>query len=411
MVDYASAEMRNVELLQTQEFRLSRTEVTTRERRTINGNKSELIVCFHVERKMGYYIVQAYIQLALIVALSQISFWINKEATPARMIFGSNAVLSLVLQSMSLQKEVPQASDYTALHVYIMICYVFCFAAAFEYALVNYATVIAPRRIMEKMRVLSALKDRNNSILILERMRQVTSGERSTKRYSHTDSIINNLKQIESNRGAEGKKRMKREKKERDKNSSTTYGSRRTSKVESVVSFLKEKNPFIDRDAKTFKKYHESQTILSRKAINNAKDISLGQGLQGRCTQAARRGNIPNIYSGIKLNQSSRKQNEYDSKIKRLAREFAPDIYKKCLDEEEIVVNNEIEKLLSQKALQSMTGDSNIDQISRLIFPICFIFVNFWYYQYYTDLRRHYLTRGYKMCGEGLGDDVSDNLF
>ena len=64
---------------------------------------------------------------------------------------------------MSLQKEVPQAGQCTALHVYIMICYIFCFAAAFEFALVNSLTEVKPKRLVEKLRNILEKKKKEDS--------------------------------------------------------------------------------------------------------------------------------------------------------------------------------------------------------------------------------------------------------
>uniref|UniRef100_A0A8B9SQ74 Glycine receptor alpha 1 n=1 Tax=Anas platyrhynchos TaxID=8839 RepID=A0A8B9SQ74_ANAPL len=43
---------------------------------------------FHLERQMGYYLIQMYIPSLLIVILSWISFWINMDAAPARVGLG-----------------------------------------------------------------------------------------------------------------------------------------------------------------------------------------------------------------------------------------------------------------------------------------------------------------------------------
>lgn len=47
------------------------------------------VVHFHLQRKIGYYLIQTYIPLIMIVVLSQVSFWINKESVPARTVAGT----------------------------------------------------------------------------------------------------------------------------------------------------------------------------------------------------------------------------------------------------------------------------------------------------------------------------------
>ena len=43
---------------------------------------------FLFKRSLGYYIIQIYVPSCLIVVLSWVSFWLNKEAVPARVALG-----------------------------------------------------------------------------------------------------------------------------------------------------------------------------------------------------------------------------------------------------------------------------------------------------------------------------------
>lgn len=54
------------------------------------GHYSVQVVHFHLQRKIGYYLIQTYIPLIMIVVLSQVSFWINKESVPARTVAGTS---------------------------------------------------------------------------------------------------------------------------------------------------------------------------------------------------------------------------------------------------------------------------------------------------------------------------------
>lgn len=53
------------------------------------GHYSVQVVHFHLQRKLGYYLIQTYIPLIMVVVLSQVSFWINKESVPARTVAGT----------------------------------------------------------------------------------------------------------------------------------------------------------------------------------------------------------------------------------------------------------------------------------------------------------------------------------
>lgn len=52
------------------------------------GHYSVQVVHFHLKRKLGYYLIQTYVPLIMVVVLSQVSFWINKESVPARTVAG-----------------------------------------------------------------------------------------------------------------------------------------------------------------------------------------------------------------------------------------------------------------------------------------------------------------------------------
>lgn len=58
-----------------------------------------MTVHFHLQRKMGFFLIQTYIPCIMTVILAQVSFWINKESVPARTVFGETSfnLLSLNL--------------------------------------------------------------------------------------------------------------------------------------------------------------------------------------------------------------------------------------------------------------------------------------------------------------------------
>ncbi len=65
-------------------------------------------VKFHLERQMGYYLIQMYIPSLLIVILSWVSFWINMDAAPARVGLGITTVLTMTTQSSGSRASLPK---------------------------------------------------------------------------------------------------------------------------------------------------------------------------------------------------------------------------------------------------------------------------------------------------------------
>ncbi|XP_036965917.1 glycine receptor subunit alpha-3 isoform X4 [Acanthopagrus latus] len=70
-------------------------------------------VRFHLERQMGYYLIQMYIPSLLIVILSWVSFWINMDAAPARVALGITTVLTMTTQSSGSRTSLPKSQEAT----------------------------------------------------------------------------------------------------------------------------------------------------------------------------------------------------------------------------------------------------------------------------------------------------------
>ena len=58
------------------------------------GLYSTLQVDFQLQRHMGYFLIQIYVPCTLIVIISWVNFWINREATADRVSLGWFSVLS-----------------------------------------------------------------------------------------------------------------------------------------------------------------------------------------------------------------------------------------------------------------------------------------------------------------------------
>ncbi|XP_064374500.1 glycine receptor subunit alpha-4-like isoform X1 [Dromaius novaehollandiae] len=97
-------------------------------------------VRFHLERQMGYYLIQMYIPSLLIVILSWVSFWINMEAAPARVGLGITTVLTMTTQSAGSRASLPKVSYVKAIDIWMAVCLLFVFAALLEYAAVNFVS-------------------------------------------------------------------------------------------------------------------------------------------------------------------------------------------------------------------------------------------------------------------------------
>lgn len=186
----------------------------------INSNsRSTLKICFKFERDLRYYLFSSFLFPFMLVCTSQISFWINKEATPARMTFGTMTFLALTLFTISERQFVPKVSYVMAYDKFIVGCYVFVSTALIEFAVVNYVGVTKPKRIRELADhvIHSWQKKRDNTICLNEdgelpaETKFVTEGDkkasnsisdpmhhliRKAKKENRNDSLLHHLNHL-----------------------------------------------------------------------------------------------------------------------------------------------------------------------------------------------------------------------
>lgn len=116
------------------------------------GHYSVQVVHFHLQRKLGYYLIQTYIPLIMVVVLSQVSFWINKESVPARTVAGITTVLTMTTLSISARQSLPKVSYATAMDWFIAVCFGFVAFALVEFAAVNYFATLQAHNLKTKQR-------------------------------------------------------------------------------------------------------------------------------------------------------------------------------------------------------------------------------------------------------------------
>ncbi|XP_016410912.1 gamma-aminobutyric acid receptor subunit beta-2-like [Sinocyclocheilus rhinocerous] len=103
-----------------------------------SGSYPRLSLSFKLKRNIGYFILQTYMPSILITILSWVSFWINYDASAARVALGITTVLTMTTINTHLRETLPKIPYVKAIDMYLMGCFVFVFLALLEYALVNY---------------------------------------------------------------------------------------------------------------------------------------------------------------------------------------------------------------------------------------------------------------------------------
>lgn len=102
------------------------------------GNYSRLTTYFTFKRNIGFYLIQIYLPSSLIVVISWVSFWLNREATQARVTIGVTTVLTQTTLMTSTNASLPKVSYVKSLDVFLGVCFLIVFLSLIEYAFVGY---------------------------------------------------------------------------------------------------------------------------------------------------------------------------------------------------------------------------------------------------------------------------------
>lgn len=91
---------------------------------------------FHLQRQVGYYILQDFIPTILIVAVSWVGFWIDERSVPARVSLGITTVLAITTLMFGVQSNLPRVGHVKAIDVYLLGSFLFVFAALVEFSII-----------------------------------------------------------------------------------------------------------------------------------------------------------------------------------------------------------------------------------------------------------------------------------
>lgn len=125
-------------LLSLPQFRVVGHKQSEKEVYLSTGNYSRLICEIQFARSLGFYLIQIYIPASLIVVISWVSFWLHRNASPARVALGVTTVLTMTTLISSTNAQLPKISYIKSIDVYLGTCFVMVFAALLEYASVGY---------------------------------------------------------------------------------------------------------------------------------------------------------------------------------------------------------------------------------------------------------------------------------
>lgn len=91
-----------------------------------------LLVNFHLQRHMGNFLIQVYGPCVLLVVLSWVSFWLNREATADRVSLGITTVLTMTFLGLEARTDLPKVPYPTALDFFVFLSFAFIFATIIQ---------------------------------------------------------------------------------------------------------------------------------------------------------------------------------------------------------------------------------------------------------------------------------------
>ncbi|XP_017072192.1 pH-sensitive chloride channel 2 [Drosophila eugracilis] len=101
------------------------------------GNYSSLSFTVNLKREIGFYLLDYYLPSMMIVAISWVSFWLQADASPPRIMLGTSTMLSFITLSSSQSKTLPKVSYIKVSEVWFLGCTFFIFGSLVEFAFVN----------------------------------------------------------------------------------------------------------------------------------------------------------------------------------------------------------------------------------------------------------------------------------
>ena len=111
------------------------------------GDHSTLLVSFHLKRHMGDFVIQVtansrtpssqllaqvYGPCILLVVISWVSFWLNREATSDRISLGITTVLTMTFMGLEARKDLPKVTYPTALDYFVFISFMYIFSTVVQ---------------------------------------------------------------------------------------------------------------------------------------------------------------------------------------------------------------------------------------------------------------------------------------
>ncbi|PBC28864.1 Glycine receptor subunit alpha-3 [Apis cerana cerana] len=156
------------------------------------GNFSSISITFKLAREMGFFMMDYYIPSILIVVISWVSFWLHMDASPPRIVLGTNTILTFMTLASKVENSLPKVSYIKASEIWFLGCTIFLFAAMVEFAFVN--TIYRRKKTVPLKKVNSKyiLKSTLTPKLARKQFQKNTTGLERSRSWSSLDNTNTN---------------------------------------------------------------------------------------------------------------------------------------------------------------------------------------------------------------------------
>nr|WOK84219.1 gamma-aminobutyric acid receptor subunit beta-1 protein [Thrips tabaci] len=97
---------------------------------------SSLRLTFTLSRQYGFFIMDYYMPSVLLVVISWVTFWLDPDIVPARVLLGSSTMLTFITLAVQTDRSLP-VSYFKASEIWFVGCCTFIFGSLVEFAFVN----------------------------------------------------------------------------------------------------------------------------------------------------------------------------------------------------------------------------------------------------------------------------------
>jgi len=144
-------------------------------KRNLPGFYSGVEYALALERSWQFFMLFFVFPSILFIFVSYSSFWINKEAAPARVSVGTLSILIQIGLNNSVQGHIPQVPYRVILSDFLFVALIFAVCAMVQYSILNYATTCYNKwriEINDLIQDIQTYKNKSKELKVLDFVRK-----------------------------------------------------------------------------------------------------------------------------------------------------------------------------------------------------------------------------------------------